>query len=379
MSRRPLYLDYHATTPVDERVLSAMQPYFCESFGNPASSAHYYGWEAETAVEQARRTLAQALNATPEEIIFTSGATEANNLAIKGIVEAHLTKGRHLVTVCTEHSAVLEPCRYLERLGFEVSYLPVQPDGLLDLTSLAETLRKDTILVSVMAANNEIGVLQPLTEIGQLCRDRDIIFHTDAAQAFGKIELDVQASAIDLLSLTAHKLYGPKGIGILYCRQGIPLAPQLHGGGQEAGYRSGTLFTPQIVGLGKATELALTELPTEQQRLKNLRDRLWQALNSLDGLMLNGHPSQRLPHNLNFSVNGISPEALLKKIRPHLAISTGSACAGRRAQPSHVLTALGHSAPLARSALRLGLGRFTTSVDIGAASKILRQAIGELR
>ncbi|NEO22905.1 aminotransferase class V-fold PLP-dependent enzyme, partial [Moorena sp. SIO4A5] len=270
---RPIYLDCHATTPMDERVLEAMLPYFTEHFGNPSSISHTYGWEAEAAVKQGRQILADAINATPVEIIFTSGATEANNLAIKGVAEAYLSKGRHLITVQTEHNAVLDPCHYLETLGFEVTFLPVKDDGLVDLSQLEQAFRPDTILVSVMAANNEIGVLQPLAEIGDLCRQHNVLFHTDAAQAIGKIPLDVQSMKIDLMSLTAHKIYGPKGIGALYVRRRNPrvrLAPQLHGGGHERGMRSGTLYTPQIVGFAKAVELGLEEQPSESQRLIEL-------------------------------------------------------------------------------------------------------------
>ena len=281
MPDRPIYLDYHATTPVDERVLAAMLPYFTENFGNPASISHIYGWEAEAAVKQAREILADAINATPEEIVFTSGATEANNLAIKGVAEAYFQKGQHIITVATEHHAVLDPCKYLKSLGFEITILSVQKDGLIDLTELEKAFRSDTILVSVMAANNEIGVLQPLAEIGSRCRDAGIIFHTDAAQAIGKIPLDVQTMKVDLMSLTAHKVCGPKGIGALYVRRRNPrvqLASQQHGGGHERGMRSGTLYTPQIVGFRKAVEIALQEQATETQRLTQLRQRLWEQI-----------------------------------------------------------------------------------------------------
>ncbi len=364
---RPIYLDCHATTPVDERVLAAMLPFFTEHFGNAASVGHVYGWEAEAAIAQARATLATAIAATPEEIIFTSGATEANNLAIKGVAEAYLERGRHLVTLQTEHNAVLDPCRYLETLGFELTVLPVQPDGLVDLAQLEQALRPDTILVSVMAANNEIGVLQPLAAIGQICRDRHILFHTDAAQAIGKIPLDVQTMGIDLMSLTAHKVYGPKGIGALYVRRRNPrvqLAPQLHGGGHERGLRSGTLYTPQIVGFAKAVELALAEMDNKTQRLTALRDRLWSALTSLDGILLNGHPTQRLPGNLNVSVAGVDGQALLLGLQPIVAVSSGSACTSAKIEPSHVLQALGRSSELAFASIRFGLGRFTTDDDI---------------
>lgn len=274
MSPKPIYLDCHATTPVDQRVLTAMLPYFTEHFGNPASVNHLYGWEAEAAVKKARETLATAINASPEEIIFTSGATEANNLAIKGVAEAYFNQGRHIITIETEHNAILDPCQYLEKLGFEVTFLPVQTDGLIDLEQLEKAIRPDTILVSMMAANNEIGVIQPLEKIGEICRDRNILFHTDAAQAIGKIPLDVNSMNINLMSLTAHKIYGPKGIGALYVRRRNPrvkLASQIQGGGHERGFRSGTLYTPQIVGFAEAVNLGLSHIESENKRLTNLR------------------------------------------------------------------------------------------------------------
>jgi cysteine desulfurase len=367
MTQRPIYLDCHATTPVDPRVLEAMIPFFTHQFGNAASNSHIYGWEAETAVKQARDGLAAAINASPEEIVFTSGATEANNLAIKGVAEAYLERGRHIITVQTEHNAVLDPCTYLASLGFEVTVLPVQPNGLIDLDALEATLRDDTILVSVMAANNEIGVLQPLAEIGQRCRDRGVLFHSDAAQAIGKVPLDVQAMQVDLMSLTAHKVYGPKGIGALYVRRRNPrvaLAPQQHGGGHERGMRSGTLYTPQIVGFAKAVELGLAEMAAETARLKGLRDYLWARLQVCDGIVLNGHSSQRLPGNLNLSIEAVDGQALLLGLRPLVAISSGSACSSASRKPSHVLKALGHSDDLAYATLRFGLGRFTTADEI---------------
>ncbi|MEH2284018.1 MAG: aminotransferase class V-fold PLP-dependent enzyme [Nostoc sp.] len=375
MSIRPIYLDCHATTAVDERVLAAMLPYFTEKFGNPASISHVYGWETEAAVKQTREILAAAINATPEEIVFTSGATEANNLAIKGVAEAYFKKGQHIITVATEHSAVIDPCNYLKSLGFEITILPVKKDGLIDLTELKKALRPETILVSVMAANNEIGVLQPLAEIGEMCRDggdRNIIFHTDAAQAIGKIPLDVQAMKIDLMSLTAHKVYGPKGIGALYVRRRDPrvqLAPQQHGGGHERGMRSGTLYTPQIVGFGKAVEIALAEQATENQRLTQLRQRLWQQLSQVEGIHLNGHPQERLAGNLSISVEGVDGAALLLGLQPVMAVSSGSACSSTNTAPSHVLTALGHSQQLAYASVRFGIGRFNTQEEIDIVAK----------
>ncbi len=366
MVHRPIYLDCHATTPVDPRVLAAMVPFFTEYFGNPASLTHMYGWEAEAAVTQARSTLAAAINASPEEIIFTSGATEANNLALKGIAEACFGRGRHIITVQTEHSAVLDPCAYLASLGFEVTYLPVQTNGLVDLDDLEKAFREDTILVSVMAANNEIGVLQPLAAIGARCRDRQVVFHSDAAQAIGKISLDVEAMHLDLLSLTAHKVYGPKGIGALYVRRRprVPLAAQLHGGGHERGLRSGTLYPPQIVGFAKAVELGLADMAVESTRLTALRQRLWQGLAPLGQLHLNGHGTQRLPGNLNVSFEGVDGQALLLGLRGTVALSSGAACSTASTAPSHVLKALGRSDALSYASLRFGLGRLTTADQI---------------
>lgn len=381
MSQRSVYLDCHATTPVDERVLAAMLPYFTEHFGNPASKSHVYGWEAEAAVKQAREILADAIHATPEEIIFTSGATEADNLAIKGVAEAYFQKGRHIITVETEHNAVLDPCQYLQSLGFEVTFLPVQKDGLIDLDRLEKAFRPDTILVSVMAANNEIGVLQPLAEIGALCRDRNVLFHTDAAQAIGKIPLDVQTMKIDLISLTAHKVYGPKGIGAIYVRRRNPrvqLAPQLHGGGHERGMRSGTLYTPQIVGFAKAVEIALAQV-SETQRLMQLREQLWQKLSQLDGIHLNGHPTQRLAGNLNVSVEGVDGSALLLGLQPVMAVSSGAACSSTKTAPSHVLMALGHSEQLAYASIRFGIGRFNTVEEIERVAEHAIATIQSLR
>ncbi|MEO1146612.1 MAG: IscS subfamily cysteine desulfurase [Cyanobacteria bacterium J06638_22] len=382
MPHRPIYLDHHATTPVDERVLDAMLPFFREQFGNPSSTIHAYGWEAEAAVKQARETLAAAIHAEPEEILFTSGATEANNLAIKGVAEAYLAQGRHLLTVATEHSAVLDPCEYLEKLGFEVTRLPVQPDGLVDVVQLEKAIRPDTILVSVMAANNEIGVIQPLETIGDICHQRGTLFHTDAAQAIAKLPLDVQAMHIDLLSITAHKVYGPKGIGALYVRRRNPrvqLAAQLHGGGQERGLRSGTLYVPQIVGFAKAVELGLAEMAADTERLGQLRDRLWHLLQSAGGVQLNGHPTQRLANNLNISIEGVDGQALLLSIQSVVAVSSGSACSSTKIAPSHVLKALGHSDALAYASLRFGLGRFTTAEEIEQVGELVKGAIATLR
>ncbi|MEB3161831.1 MAG: IscS subfamily cysteine desulfurase [Prochlorothrix sp.] len=379
---KPIYLDSHATTPVDRRVLDAMLPYFTEEFGNAASVNHAYGWAAEAAVTQAREKLAQAINASPEEIVLTSGATEADNLAIKGVAEAYQHKGRHIVTVVTEHKAILDPCRYLETLGFEVTYLPVQSDGILDLGELVQVLRADTILVSVMAANNEIGVLQPIAQIGGICHDQGILFHTDAAQAIGKIPLDVQAQRIDLMSLTAHKIYGPKGIGALYVRRKNPrvqVAPQLHGGGHERGMRSGTLYTPQIVGFATAVELAIQEQEEENRRITALRDYLWSQLDALGGVHLNGHAEQRLSGNLNVCLDRVEGQALLLGLQTLMAVSSGSACSSARMEPSYVLKAIGRSTELAYASVRFGLGRFTTREEIDRAIVHIRETVKTLR
>jgi len=378
---RPIYLDHQATTPVDPRVLEAMLPYFSDRFGNPASATHAYGWEAAAAVQQAREAIATAIGATPEEIVFTSGATEANNLAIVGAAEANLSRGRHLVTVATEHRAVLDPCRYLESLGFDLTVLPVQPDGLVDLAAFEQALRPDTILVSVMAANNEIGVLQPLAELGARCRDRGILFHSDAAQALGKIPLDVEAMSLDLLSLTAHKLYGPKGIGALYVRRRprVRLAPQLRGGGQEGGLRSGTLYPPQIVGFAKAVELGLAQMERDAAQQRRQRDRLWERLQELPDVTLNGHPEQRLPGNLNVSFGGVDGSALLLGLQGTVAVSSGSACSSAGTAPSHVLTALGRSPASAYASLRFGLGRSTTDAQIETAAAAVVATVQSLR
>ncbi|MCL2939691.1 MAG: IscS subfamily cysteine desulfurase [Trichodesmium sp. MAG_R02] len=382
MLKRPIYLDCNATTPIDERVLKTMLPYFTEHFGNPASITHQYGWEAEAAVKKAREILATGINTTPEEIIFTSGATEANNLAIKGIAEAYFNKGRHIITIATEHNAVLDPCTYLQNLGFEVTYLPVNTDGIIDLTSLETALRKDTILVSIMAANNEIGVLQPLARIGEICKENSILFHTDAAQAIGKIPLDVQAMNIDLMSLTAHKIYGPKGIGAIYVRRRHPrvkLASQIHGGGHERGMRSGTLCTPQIVGFGKAVEVALAEMESETKRLTSLRQKLWEKLQTLENIFLNGHPTERLSGNLNISVEGVDGQALLLGLQSVMAVSSGSACTSAKVAPSHVLQALGRSEKLAYASVRFGIGRFNTVQEIDMVSEQAITTIKSLR
>ena len=382
MSQRPIYLDAHATTTVDPKVLEAMLPYFTESFGNPSTNTHLYGWEASAAVKNAREIIANIINATPEEIVFTSGATEANNLAIKGVAEAYFSQGKHIVTVATEHRAVLDPCAYLETLGFEVTYLPVQPDGLIDLDKLEAAIREDTILVSVMAANNEIGVLQPLAEIGAICHDRGVLFHTDAAQAIAKIPLDVAAMDIDLMSLTAHKIYGPKGIGALYVRRRDPrvkLASQIQGGGQEKGRRSGTLYTPQIVGFAKALEIGVAFMSSEAERLMGLKKQLWSMFEPIEGIYLNGNFTRSLHNNLNISIEGVNGSALLLGLQSTMAVSSGSACSSESTAPSHVLLALGRDEQLAHASLRFGIGRFNTSEEIEVAGKTAIATIESLR
>jgi cysteine desulfurase len=374
-NHKPIYLDHQATTSVDERVLTAMLPYFSQHFGNSASANHLYGWSAAAAVDLARSQVATAIGATPANIIFTSGATEANNLAIKGVAEAYLHQGQHIVTVQTEHRSILEPCGYLEKMGFTVTYLPVADTGLVAIDQLAAALRPDTILVSVMVANNEIGVIQPLAALAALCRQRQIIFHTDAAQGVGKIPIDVRSCPVDLLSITGHKVYGPQGIGALYRRPGVRLAPQLMGGGQEGGLRAGTLPTPQIVGLGQAIELAVAEQESASQRLQGFRDYLWQQLQQLPDVQLNGDEQQRLPDNLNVSFGGVATNELLRKLQSVVALSAGSACSS--GQASHVLKAIGRSPTMA--SLRFSLGKSTTFDEIEQVAVAVQQAVKFLR
>jgi len=370
MAGEPIYLDHHATTPVDPAVLDAMLPYFREDFGNAASNSHVYGWRAEAAVEEARERVAAAIGATPREIVFTSGATESNCLAILGTCRAR-ARGGHVVTLATEHPAVLDPCEQLTREGFEVTVVDVAPDGLVDLERLAAAIREETVLVSVMGANNEIGVLQPLDEIGALCREREVVFHSDGAQAVGKVELDVQVVPVDLLSISGHKVYGPKGIGALYVRSRRPrlkLEPILYGGGHERGLRSGTLPVPLIAGLAKALELCVAEREVEAKRLTELRERLWQHLDgALAGLRRNGHAQRRLPGNLNVAFPGVDGDPLLVGLKG-VAVSSGSACSSADPRPSHVLLALGLPERLAKASLRFGLGRGTTAEQIDRAA-----------
>jgi cysteine desulfurase len=376
----PIYLDYSATTPVDPRVAQKMIPFLTEQFGNPASRSHAYGWEAEKAVEEAREHVAALLNADPKEIIWTSGATEGNNLAIKGAANFYKGKGRHIVTMKTEHKAVLDTVRELERQGFEATYLDPQPNGLLDLEKFKAALRPDTVLVSVMMVNNEIGVIQPIAEIGEICRAKGIIFHCDAVQAAGKIPVDLQKLKVDLLTVTAHKVYGPKGIGALYVRRKprVRIEPQIHGGGHERGLRSGTLPTHQIVGMGEAFRIAKLEMAAESERIRSLRDRLLNGFKDMEEVYVNGDMERRIPGNLNISFNFVEGESLIMGIKD-VAVSSGSACTSASLEPSYVLRALGRSDELAHSSIRFTIGRFTTEEEIDYAVKLLRAKIGKLR
>ena len=377
----PIYLDNHATTPLDPRVLEAMLPFLQGKFGNPASRSHSFGWEASKAVDLARQQVASLIAASPDEIIFTSGATESDNLAIKGVAEANRDRGKHIVTVVTEHKAVLDSCKHLEHCGFEVTYLPVQNDGLIDLDVFCRALRPGTILVTIMAANNETGVLQPIAEIGAICRERSVAFHTDAAQAAGKVPIDVATQNIHLLSISGHKLYGPKGVGVLYVRKSptLQVAPQIHGGGHEHSFRSGTLNVPGIVGLGKACEIAARELPEESCRIAGLRNRLRERIMShLDGVSLNGSRDSRIPGNLNVSFAGIQGEDLLTTL-DDIALSSGAACTSDHIEPSYVLKALGMSDELAQASIRFGLGRFTTEAEVDYAGGRVAEVVRQLR
>lgn len=378
----PIYMDNHSTTPVDPRVLEAMLPFFGEKFGNAASHTHRFGWEAEAAVEVARNHVARIINASSQEIIFTSGATESDNLAIKGAAWKYREKGNHIVTMPTEHKAVLDTAKHLEKEGFRVTYLPVRPDGLLDIEELKKACGPGTILVSIMAANNETGVVQPLAEIGTLCHERGILFHTDAAQAVGKIPMDVQAMNIDLLSISGHKVYGPKGVGALYVRRKAPqveLAPLIDGGGHEGGRRSGTLNVPGIVGLGKACELAQREMPAEAERLRTLRDRLKDGiLTKLDEVYVNGSLEHRLPGSLSLSFAGVDVGDLLMSLSD-IALSSGSACTSATPDPSYVLKAMGVREDLAESPIRFGLGRFNTQEEVDYAAGEVVKATQRLR
>ena len=378
--KNPIYLDYSATTPVDPRVAQKMIPFLTEQFGNAASRSHAFGWEAEKAVEEARGHVAALLNADSKEIIWTSGATEGNNLAIKGAANFYKGKGKHIVTMKTEHKAVLDTVRELERQGFEASYLDPEQDGLLDLEKFKAALRPDTVLASVMMVNNEIGVIQPIAEIGEICRSKGIIFHCDAVQAAGKIPIDLQKLKVDLLTVTAHKVYGPKGIGALYVRRKprVRIEPQIHGGGHERGLRSGTLPTHQIAGMGEAFRIAKLEMAAESERIRSLRDRLLAGFKDMEEVYVNGDIERRIPGNLNVSFNFVEGESLIMGIKD-VAVSSGSACTSASLEPSYVLRALGRSDELAHSSIRFTIGRFSTEEEIDYAVKLLRAKIGKLR
>ena len=378
----PIYMDYSATTPVDERVAEKMCACLTRQglFGNPASRSHEFGWKAEAAVEQARVDVAKLLNANPKEIIWTSGATESNNLAIKGAAHFYQKQGKHIVTLKTEHKAVLDSCRQLEREGYEVTYLDPEPNGLLDLDKFQDALRDDTSLVSIMHVNNEIGVIQDIAAIGEICRDRKIIYHVDAAQSAGKIEIDLEKLKVDLMSFSAHKIYGPKGVGALYVRRKprVRLEAQMHGGGHERGLRSGTLPTHQIVGMGEAFRIAREEMAEEEARISALRDRLWQGLSDMEEVYLNGDMEHRVPGNLNVSFNYVEGESLIMALKD-MAVSSGSACTSSSLEPSYVLRALGRSDELAHSSIRFTIGRFTTGEEIDYIVERMKEKVGKLR
>jgi len=376
----PIYLDYSATTPVDPRVVDKMVPYLREQFGNPASRSHAYGWTAEKAVEQAREEVAALVHCDPREIVWTSGATESINLALKGAAQFYKDKGRHLITVKTEHKATLDTMRELERQGFEVTYLDVKDDGLLDLDVFKAALRPDTIVVSVMSVNNEIGVIQDIATIGEITRERGIIFHVDSAQATGKIAIDLGALKVDLMSFSAHKTYGPKGMGALFVRRKprVRIEAQIHGGGHERGFRSGTLATHQIVGMGEAFRIAREEMQTENERIRMLRDRLYNGLNRMEEVYLNGDMERRVPHNLNLSFNYVEGESMIMAIKD-LAVSSGSACTSASLEPSYVLRALGRNDELAHSSIRFSIGRFTTLEEVDYAIELISSKVGKLR
>jgi cysteine desulfurase len=376
----PIYIDYAATTPVDKRVVDAMIPWLHEHFGNPASRSHAWGWEAEAAVEKARENVAALINADPREIVWTSGATESINLALKGAAQFYKTRGKHLITVKTEHKAVLDTMRELERQGFEVTYLDVQEDGLVGIESFKAAIRPDTILASVMLVNNEIGVIQDVAAMGAICRERGVIFHVDAAQATGKVEIDVTKLPVDLMSLASHKTYGPKGIGALFVRRKprVRIEAQMHGGGHERGMRSGTLATHQIVGMGEAYRIAREEMASDNERIRMLHKRLVDGLADIEQTFLNGHPEKRVPHNVNMSFNYVEGESLIMGIKG-VAVSSGSACTSASLEPSYVLRALGRSDELAHSSLRMTIGRFTTVEDIDYVVSTLKDRVAKLR
>ena len=377
----PIYMDYSATTPVDKRVAEKMIPFITEEFGNPASRSHPYGWTAEKAVEEARRHVADLVNADPKEIVWTSGATESNNLAIKGIAEFYSKdKGKHIITVATEHKAVIDAFRELERIGYEATYLTPEPNGLINIEKFKAAIRPDTVLASVMFVNNEIGVIQDINSLGNICREHNVIFHVDAAQATGKVDIDLTKLPVDVMSFSAHKTYGPKGIGALYVRRKprIRLQAQMHGGGHERGMRSGTLATHQIVGMGEAFKIAKEEMHDENKRIKKLHDKLLQGLTEIEEVYVNGDLNHRVPHNLNISFNYVEGESLIMAIKD-IAVSSGSACTSASLEPSYVLRALGRSDELAHSSIRFSIGRYTTEADINHAIDLLKQKIGKLR
>src|SRR5580765_1502733 len=376
----PIYLDYSATTPVDPRVAEKMIPYLRAQFGNPASRSHMYGWTAEKAVEDAREEVARLVNADAREIIWTSGATESNNLAIKGAAQFYKTRGKHIITVKTEHKAVLDTVREMERQGFEATYLQPQDNGLVSVEQIAGVVRPDTILISVMLVNNEIGVIQPIPEIGEFCRSRGIIFHCDAAQATGKVRIDLENWKVDLMSFSAHKTYGPKGIGALYVRRKprVRIEAQIHGGGHERGLRSGTLATHQIVGFGEAARLAKAEMATDNERIRAMRDRLWKNVQGMEEVYLNGDLERRIPHTLNVSFNFVEGESLIMAVKD-IAVSSGSACTSASLEPSYVLRALGRNDELAHSSIRITLGRFTTEDEVDYAAQLIRRKVEKLR
>lgn len=379
--KTPIYLDYSATTPVDPRVAAKMIPFLTENFGNPASRSHPFGWTAEKAVEEAREEVAKLVNADPREIVWTSGATESNNLAIKGAAHFYsATKGKHVITVATEHKAVIDPVRELEREGFEATFLQPEPNGLIDLEKFKAAIRPETVLVSVMLVNNEIGVIQDIEAIGNICRENNIIFHVDAAQATGKVAIDLERLPVDLMSFSAHKTYGPKGIGALYVRRKprIRIEAQMHGGGHERGMRSGTLATHQIVGMGEAFRIAREEMGAENERIRRLRDRLLNGLKDIDEVYVNGDLEHRVPHNLNISFNFVEGESLIMAVKD-IAVSSGSACTSASLEPSYVLRALGRSDELAHSSIRFSIGRFTTEEDVDYTINLMKSKIGKLR
>jgi cysteine desulfurase len=382
MLKLPIYLDHNATTPMDPRVLEAMIPYFTENFGNAASRNHAFGWQAEEAVDYAREQVAQLINADPKEIIFTSGATEGDNLAIKGVYEMYASKGNHIITCTTEHKAVLDTCKHLEKLGAEVTYLEVQPDGLIDLKALEAAMRPTTILVAIMYANNEIGVIQPIKEIAAIAKKHGALVFTDGVQAVGKIPVDVIADGIDIMAFTAHKMYGPKGVGALYVRRKNPrvkVTAQMDGGGHERGMRSGTLNVPGIVGFGKACELARLEMAADTERISKLRDKLENALKQIEESYVNGNPAHRLPHVSNISFKYVEGEGLMMGFNQNIALSSGSACTSASLEPSYVLKALGLGDDLAHSSLRFGLGRYTTEEQIDYTIKAVTETVLKLR